>query len=138
MKQRADYQRNMKRQNEAMTAIYKCHCKTELKRTQEELTKRRHVFFRVFKTTHPDKTRNETTEEKIEQFRKAMKEFRAVKLATTRYVRCEECEVRRQMNERFLDNMKKIVDQAQEPLEPNDFIVSIHYKKCYTKSCKII
>ena len=135
MKHRADYKRNMRILDEAMTVTYKCHCTAdkELERTQEEVRKRKLEFFKVFKTTHPDKTRDKTTEKKIEQFRKAMKEFRAAKLATPRYVRCEECEVRRQMNEKFLENMKRIIDQVQEPLDPNDFIASIHYKKYYTK-----
>ena len=83
-----------------MTATYKCQCKTEIESTQEEETRRRHEFFAVFRSTHPDKTHDNE-----EQFRKAMRDFKAAKLTTTRYVKCKECEVRRQMNEMFLGMM---------------------------------
>ena len=105
----------------------------ELERTQKEVKRRRLEFFKIFRKTHPNNAREKGREEQSDQFRKTLKEFREAKLVTPRYARCEECEIDRQMTEKFLGNIKTIISRVQEPLDPNDFIASIHYNKCYLK-----
>ena len=81
--------------------------------------------------THPDKL-NGSKEKRVE-FQRAWDGYKKadLKLATKR--RCETCKTNRQMAERFLDNMKGIIQKVHEPLSPEDFIASIHYNKCYEK-----
>ena len=105
----------------------------EIGRTRGEVKRRRLEFFKIFRKTHPNKAREKVKAEQIDQFRKTLKELREAKLVTPRYARCEECEMDRQMTEKFLGNMKTIISRAQKPLDLNVFIALIHYNKCYLK-----
>ena len=47
--------------------------------------------------------------------------------------RCDRCETQRECAEQFLSNIRGALQRAEKPLEPMDYIASIHYTPCFKK-----
>ena len=64
---------------------------------------------------------------------RSWKEYKEANLKTVIH-ECEKCNDNRKIAEKFLDNIKEILQKAHEPLEPID---SLSYNKCYEKVLRI-
>ena len=115
----------------AINCLYKCKCHNEAKLRYESLKEKSEPELReILKNTHPDK--RDGREDRRRDFEEALKELRRQKLhGPNKTTRCDRCEMKRQLAEQYISNVESVLRNALTPLEPDDFVSSIHYKPCY-------
>ena len=115
--------------------LYRCH--REMGPEYESLRKKsKSDLPNILRNTHPD--RRNGREDLRPEFEKAVDELRRRNRSDGlgKTTRCNRCEVKRQMAEQYLSNVEKALQSVAEPLEPKDFVYSIHYNPCYRNVLK--
>ena len=118
----------------AINELYRCRCHREMSMNYETLRRKsKSELLDILRNTHPD--RRDGNEDLRPDFERAVDELRRRSRTDHegRTMRCVRCEVQQQMAEQFVTNIEKVLQNASEPLEPHDFISSIHYERCYEK-----
>ena len=131
------YLRNMIKYDTAINKLYRCKCHQEMNASYEKVkSKSKSKLLNILRNTHPD--RRDGNEDLRPEFHSAIDELRRRNRTDHegRTVRCAECEIQRQMAERFVTNIENVLEGAAEPLDPHNFIASIHYEHYYDKVLK--